>query len=804
MTTPLIGPDGRKYTLERDEPAALDAAIKAGYRVETAETPQTTLEGLKETAADVAAPLNAAGLGALQGATAGGYGAYVGTTQPHETKQAMLTAMEENPLATGVGELAGMVASPINKLMPAIEGTRAATALGRLGQKAISGGVVGSLYGAGNTVSDAALGDTQLTAEKLIAGAGLGAVLGSLGGGVGGAIEEGAAKLLPKLSTVIKGGQSALDEVADHATLKAFRNTAKELRKYADADVADAVATVRERGHLKLSPEAMEKSLAADASRVGADKGAFLDAAEAAGTKPSPSGFLKALDDFEAGLGPTERQSIAADLKNARKAFDEISMRPVTATGKTGSGWRAFDAEKQAIQARAKFSKGPAGVDDLTLPLKRQLAGAVRAELDRQLVPALGAEGQAFLDTKKLYGSLKTAERLAGTGAGRGTSFSLVDIASSIGAGGLHPLGLATGLGTKLLRENGAAIIAQTADRLSKSPALKAVAQSFAAMLPTTAPKLGSYGPSLLLAAQRSPELALAQHIVTAQLDPTYSADAQLAGLRPETPDEHLASLSRATDLAATQAAMLEHDRAIDEGLQHVIKGTRPAASSPVLKTQDFGAKRMRQESHEAHRRRVEELRQLAADPQALIDRSAKNLTSFGAVAPAVSAAMTATAQRAVTYLAKAAEVPPKPGPLARDWVPTQAERHKFALKLEAVQDPMSILRHAARGTLVRPQLEAVRAVYPSFAKAVEDRALEQLASGEPMPYRARLMLSLLTGVSADGTTRPQAIAANQRAITNAAGKPSEQMGQVTEGAELGDARRMSTPGQRREMEKQV
>lgn len=769
------------------------AAQKDGWRLDDGSGP-TAMESVKGAAAEAAPIVNALGLGALQGTTAGGYGAYVGATQPHETKAAVLKAMEESPIAAGVGEFAGMVASPLNKLAPAIEGTRAATTLGRLGQKALSGGVIGTLYGAGNTVSDAALGDTQLTAEKLIAGAGLGAVLGSLGGGVGGAIEEGAARLLPKLSTVIKGGQSALDDVADHATLKAFRNTAKELRKYSDADIEDAIATVRERGHLKLSPEAMEKSIAADVAKVGPAKGAFLDAADKA-SRPDFAAALRGLDQHIADLSPLEREAIGPSLKKARTALEDIATDPKLGT------WRALDKWKQDLQAAAKFSRG-AAEDDLALGLKRRLAGFARSEVDRQLVPALGAEGQAFLDTKKLYGSLKTAERLAGTGAGRGTSFNLVDIASSIGLGGVHPFGLIGGLGTKLLREHGAAIIAQTADRLSKSPAMKAVAASFAATLPTTAPKLGAYGPALMLAAQRSPELALAQHIVTAQVDPAYAASAQLAGLRPEAPDEHAASLARATDIAATHAALAEHDRAVDEGLQHVVKGTKPPARPAVLNTQDFGAKRMRQESTEAHRRRVDEIRNLATDPQALLDRSAKNLAAFGAVAPAVSAAMTATAHRAVAYLASQAETPPKPGPLAKEWVPTQTERHAFGLKLEAVQDPISLLRHAARGTLTRPTLDAVRAVFPAFAEHVKTRALERLVSGEKMSYRARLMLSLLSGVSADGTTRPEAIAANQRAIAGAVGKPSEQMGAATEGAELGDANRMATPGQRREMEK--
>lgn len=794
MTTPVIGPKGERMSFD-GSPADWAAAQAEGWRVDDGSGP-TALESIKGAAAEAAPVVNALGLGALQGATAGGYGALVGATQPHETKAAVLKAMEENPTATSIGEVGGMLVSPLNKLAPAVEGSRAATALGRLAQKTVGGAAVGALYGAGNAVSESALGDTQLTAEKLITGAGLGALLGGAGGGIGGAIEEGAAKILPKLSTVLSGGQSALDDIADHATLKSFRNTAKELRKYSDAEIADAVAVARDRGHLKLSPESMEKSIAADVAKVGPAKGAFLDAADKT-SRPDFAAALKEFDAHVADMRPLERESVASSLKKARSTLEDIATDPKRGT------WRAFDEWKQDLQSAAKFSRG-AAEDDLALGAKRRLAGFARSELDRQLVPALGTEGQAFLDTKKLYGSLKTAERMAGTGAGRGASFNVVDIGAAI-AGGMHlgPFGLAGGLGVKFMREHGAAVAAQIADRLSKSPAMNAVAQSFAKSLPMTAPKLGTYGPALMLAARRSPELALAQHMVTAQVDPEYAANAQMAGLRPELPDEHATALGRATDVAALHASMRSHDEAIHVALQHVVKGTKPAAASGVLKSQDFGSKQMRRDSIEGHKQRVDEVRMLATDPQALIDRVSKNIGALGDVAPGVAAAMHATAQRAVTYLAQQAEVPPKPGPLARDWTPTAAQRHSFTLKLEAVQAPMSILKRAAEGRLVPASLDAVRAVYPAFASQLADKALEQLASGEKMPYRARLMLSMLTGVSADGTTTPAAIAANQMAIMKAAGKPSERLGDTREGGgKLGQAERMASPDRRQQMEK--
>lgn len=778
----VVAPDGTTGTIDASE---LEAALRQGFK-----------QPVEQFAPDIVSETgNAIGtgvLGAVSGATAGL--SDIALSKDATTRQFVRAQKEQNPTANLVGEIAGSLVSPLNEVGSVVEGAKAATAAGRLGQKVVGGVAVGSLYGAGNAVSDAALGDTQLTAEKLASSIGLGALLGGLGGGVGGAIEEGAAKVLPKLATVIKGGQSTLDDVADHATLKAFRNTAKELRKYSDADIEDAVNVVRERGHLKLSPEAIEKSVASDAEGVGATKGAFLDAADKT-SRPDFAAALRGLDEHAAGLSPLEREAIAPSLKKARTALEDIATDPKTGT------WRAFDKWKQDLQAAAKFSRG-AAEDDLALGLKRRLAGFARSELDRQLVPALGDQGQAFLDTKKLYGSLKTAERLAGTGAGRGTGFSLVDIASSVGLGGVHPFGLIGGLGTKLLREHGAAIVAQVADRLAKSPAMKAVAASFAKTLPGTAPKLGRYGPSLLLAARRSPELALAQHMVTAQVDPEYAANAQLAGLRPESPQEHVAALGKATDIAAIHAAMKAHEEAVDEAMQHVVKGTKPPARSPVLKTQEFGAKQLRRDSRAAHAHIVGQIRQLASNPQALVDRVASNTAALGNAAPGVTSHMTAVADRAVKYLAAQCEEPTKPGPMAAERVPTESERHVFALKLEAVQEPMSVLHSAAHGTLTRTQLQAVAEVHPAFMDSLKTKALEQMVSGEKMSYQARMMLSLIAGVDADGTLSPKAIAANQNAIAAAGNAPSGEAGE--DKTKLGIASRAATPGEKKELQQEA
>ena len=482
----------------------------------------------------------------------------------------------------------------------------------------------------------------------------------------------------------------------------------------------------------------------------------------------------------------------------------EIGSRPANTVGKAGSGWRALDDIKQTIQAKAKFSKGPVPLDDVTFGLKRQLAGLFRDELDAQLLPALGKDAQAFLGSKATYGALKDAERLATSGAGRSTGgFGLKDLAAaSIGAN-LHPMGIAAAVGSKLMREQGPAIIARLADRLASEPALAAMAQSFAKSLPQVAPKLGPYAAVLAQQAQQGPMHALATHMAYAQVDPEYAATAQLAGLTHEAPDEHEATMGRAQDIASTAATLQAQDAEVARHLEQVFRGTKAAKAPAALKSQDFGAKRMRRDDAAAHQKRVEEIRQLAADPSALVDRVAGNAGRMGQYAPGVAAAMTARAHAAVAYLAKESEVPPKAGPLAADWTPTEAERYAFARKLETVQDPMSVFRHAAAGTLTEDQVKAFHAVYPTLARQAADMALERIAANpKSVPYKSRVMLGLLTGVDLDGTMSQAAIAANQQAIhaspqQDSPGAPPSS----STGSRMTLAARTATPSQRRELE---
>ncbi len=879
--TTLIGRDGRKYTI--DDPANIAAATKLGYRVETPEAPQTFGEQAKgafttaDEAAQGAAPKFVSGL------TAGA--SDIATPTDLNDKRDVFRAaqvkrfQEEHPIVTGAADVAGMIASPINKIAAPIEGAiGATTALGRIGASAAGQAAVGSLQGAGNTLSEAALGDHQLTAEQLIAGAGLGALLGSAGGGIGTAVGEAAGKVLPKLGKSVEGAQDSLKEFADQRWIKASAATKGQIGKVPEVErpaVADVIrehmgATGDKEKALEsigksrdiLSDHALEKIGVGDAGGLKAgmnnedavaalNKGFehngnaindVLGSPEAMAATPSYQKILKRVEDYEGGLDLAQKDIAKSDIQKIKDYMYTMGSEPVVSPK---NNFQAINKIKGTLQKDINYVADSGAKNDV----KKALVGILRDEIDTQIAPQIGSDlSKKFLDAKEAYGALKEAAKSlrAKSSTGQDAIEALVknstnkitdtetkalsalnhahdlvahgleqknnrwlsptDYMTGIGTGIAtgNPMGVLHGLvgaiGHKVLRERGSAVIGTLADKIANSPALAATAASFAKRVTAAAPQMGAVARPVLQSLAQSPAHALATHMTMAHADPQYAQAAQAAGFVPETADQHGAALVKAHGIASVAAAVNAHNEEMDKHIDRVIKGAGTARAPKAMASQDFGAKRMRQDGVAAHNKRAEEARALAANPEELINRTTANLGNISHVAPGVAAQMTSVANRAVQYLSQASAHPPKAGPLAADYVPSIAEQHAFAKKVEVVQDPMSTMRHAAAGTLTLEQMQTLQAVYPTLARSIADKTMMRMAdSPKSVPYRSRLMLGLLTGTDPDGTIG--LTASNQAAITANSGKPSNAGADSgSKDSKLTVAARTATPEQRRQL----
>lgn len=590
--------------------------------------------------------------------------------------------------------------------------------------------------------------------------------------------------------------------------------------------------------------EAVARGLEAN----GKKSAEVLAKAEAMGAAPEYNRVFSRLDDFESGLNPAERDLVVGDLKKYRGYIEELATRPGPTSGKSGGGFSALNDLKSTLQKDTNWTADGAA----KFGLKRQLAGILRDEIDTQLAPQIGSGlSKEFLDAKAAYGLLSKAEKALGRKTSTGADaiaamvenaglkspaaarLSALEHASRLaqhgidratgnrwlspsdyltGLGGIAMAGnpltaLASSVGHKILREKGSAVIASLADRIARSPGLSVIAKSLAQK--ATAPALmpERYGGILANAFAQSDAMGLATHTAMAQLDPAYQEAATLAGIPQVDPLDPTVTMGRAQQLAAIQTAVAQIDASIDRHISRVIAGGKaPPSNDGALGHQDFGGRRMRRTGDAAFERRVEEVRELAGNPEAIAERLSQNTGGLGETAPGMVAAQAQSIARAAKYLANLDSEPAARPPLAQKWAYSQDDRHRFLEALGVIEQPLSVLEHAAAGTLTGGHVRALRAAYPELADSIAARVAERLTEGPKVPYAQRAQLATLAGVDVDGTLSPAVLMANQDTIRKTrmgSQKPSERTGggpATGKGLDkLSVAKRMAPPGQHKE-----
>lgn len=233
----IVGPDGAANSIDAAE---VPTALQGGYQLEGASQSQERLTQEKY-GEGVGNELKAAAEGAARGLsfglsdqmlTKGGFSSPEALRERKERNEASSIGGEvignvAPMLLSGGGSLLGtgakVAGSGVRSIATAghvaegIAATMVGKALGkgaltRIASKAAGSAVEGLAYGAGQAISEAALGDTDLTAEKLLAGAGVGAVIGGSAAGLFGLGGEGVRLGGRRLAEGVSGTTSRLSE----------------------------------------------------------------------------------------------------------------------------------------------------------------------------------------------------------------------------------------------------------------------------------------------------------------------------------------------------------------------------------------------------------------------------------------------------------------------------------------------------------------------------------------------------------------------------------------------------------------
>lgn len=383
----------------RGELVTVDAsdASRPGYRVLNQQELVAEQNRIKygEGAGNV---VKAAAAGAARGLTLGASDAVAGAIGGDDTRAALEGLRAANPIASGAGEVAGAVAPLVltggasagaqgagavaragqlgagavrtlgvgNRAIAgaggivergmarglAALGADGATAAGRIGAAAAKmgarGAAEGALYGAAQAANDAVLKGDAITAEKIVAGMGHGALFGgALGAGLG-AVARGTGELATKL--VPK--KEALTQLAREQSMKAAGFKGSDFRRLAGRATGDAaekrlaataddlINTTLETGPLKgqrvLQPganveETLTRISAAKeeaAARLQGLKDEIDDAMRATGQGLDPLEYLRRVD--EQVIKPAMRSDVPgvrAQVRAAQRQLDGLRKK---------------------------------------------------------------------------------------------------------------------------------------------------------------------------------------------------------------------------------------------------------------------------------------------------------------------------------------------------------------------------------------------------------------------------------------------------------------------------------------------
>jgi hypothetical protein len=795
-------PNGELVTVDAAD------ATKPGYTVLTPE--QVKREYNRKKYGQGAGNIALAGAaGAARGLTLGASDAVLAELGGDETRRALKGLREANPIASGVGEVAGAVAPVVlsgGSAAPAAAGSAAARGGASLGARALSGaatavrtagaapraaaaagGIVergiarglqaagyegktvlgraaagalktagagateGAIYGGAQAANDAVLNGDKITAEKIVAGMGRGALFGA---GVGGALGA-AGPLLGAAATKLRPSREGLEQTARDQGLRAITQGASRAEVKAaaggkfnekgferlDTALDDLLTYEIKNGPYKgqrvLTPGGNAEEIAARLNHakeeVGAMKGGMAqelsERMAAEGRSPDVGEFLRRVK--EQVTDPLRASKSQGAYSKARAIDSELSIYAKEHQARLAG---AVDAPAAPTFADLDAYKMRLG-DDIrnesgNVPKARQEFEKVRGILSNMLKEEAGTALQragenpnAYNELNRLYSSFAGLGKVADSTVSRGmlnraispsdhalgvASFLGALATGNVGALGAMAYGGAATMANKLLRERGNSFVAYYAQKAAQmDDRIDQVAQALAGRVNVKPPAL--------------------------------AASLQGEGLR----DSYQKTSERIRELSRPQMAA-----AHVEGLLPEVAAQYPQVGSAV---------------------------------------SAKLLGIYQQLAAKLPASHVDTGQT-LTPLAIQRRVTP------------QAMR-SFMSSVRGALEPESVISDLARGIVDRDAIAALKEAHPETFQQLRTKVADYVEQNEDeLPFKRRIMLSMTFDFVGDSSLEPQRLAGLQQAAEEVSagigeqqqGAPKPRLGNPGK-SRLGDS--FKTPG---------
>ena len=364
-------------------------------------------------------------------------------------REALKKDSKDNPVISATAEIAGAIASPLNKIMPSAS-------------LAKQGAVIGGVTGLGNSESEDLSGVALDTAK----GAGLGGVLGKVADEATPYIEKGVKKI----------GEGASD-LAERFAARALGAERGTIKKLGQGKVQDIGRYALDEG--LLTPLASTDDVIARNMSKQAQGGQMMDDVYSAVDNAGASTFnpLEVASKVDESIGGFYRSPInRGEANQLENTLESMLMR-----GDKNIPLKEAQALKQEIGKVANWK------NNLTITDKEKMAREAYSIVSKAIDDAaetgaqsIGKEGLGELLTsgKKLFGSSKGAEELLTNKLAREQGNKLVGLTDAITGGGALGYGGMTGdwetagaimLGKKGLEKYGAQTAALGLNKISKS-----------------------------------------------------------------------------------------------------------------------------------------------------------------------------------------------------------------------------------------------------------------------------------------------------------------------------------------------
>lgn len=648
----------------------------------------------------------------------------------NQSPETLAKLKKYNPTISTVSEIGGTVAGlalPGGAAGLVAKGAKAATTaaeLGGLGARVASGAIEGATYGAGELISEEALGSAEINAESILSHVGPGALLGgAIPGGLAlgkygvGAAARGVKKVLPEWTNVIK----KVDDFVNDEALKTLKPTPTKIKELRYKNVINDVKT-KTREFISKGAYTPEDILTANKpmlEKAGIDLGDSLRLMDSGKTtkimSEATDNALKKVDDYISSIDKTiaDNKAPIKMLQTQRKLWADrfsagednlISLEKLKRDLYTG--WKKLEQEKQFTKA-ARNEKLYHIIEETTEEAAEKIVES-NQNLPRDVL-------KRFIQAKKDFSVHKTIEELAESNIAKHESAATIGLKDVIVGTGGGVGGMVSG-----------------------------------------AVKSGLSGVGLGSLAYGVPGAVIggALGLAGSKLTRTYGGAATV-----KIGDAFLNLIEK-----EKINSILKIDKSITNFINKVAK-TSAITTSIKLEHEK------RDERLKRFNKQYELLNELSNDDY-LNNRALSVTAPLRNTAPTIASQLSAKTINAVKFLTTKIPKNPHLGTVyEKTWRPSDSDMAKYDRYTRAVENPYSVLDDLSDGKINKESLESLEVVYPEMFAEIQRYFNMHIDKIKDLPYAKRTQISRLLNLPIEPTMKADIA---RKILMTAATEPTE------------------------------